>query len=79
MKIQGSTYCYETWYFVSKNFLTVLREKIVLVIEKNILNSRLKPENLQNSERSQQLYLINWNLNWYKKLGFRNMQQELEK
>ena len=36
----------EKWYFVTKIVLTYCEEKIVLVIDKKILNSRLKAENL---------------------------------
>ena len=35
------------WYFVTKIVLTLLWEKIVLVIEKNFWNSMLKAENLK--------------------------------
>ena len=35
------------WYFVTKIVLTYYEKKIVLVIEKNFWNSRLKAENLQ--------------------------------
>ena len=35
------------WYFVTKIVLTFYEKKIVLVIEKNVWNSRLKAENLQ--------------------------------
>ena len=36
------------WYFVTKIVLTYCEKKIVLVIEKNFWNSRLKAKNLQN-------------------------------
>ena len=36
------------WYFVTKILLTYCKKKLVLVIEKNFWNSRLKAENLQN-------------------------------
>ena len=38
----------QQWYFVTKIVLTYCEKKIVLVIEKNFWNSRLKAENLQN-------------------------------
>ena len=37
----------EYWHFVSKIILTCCEKKIVLVIQKNFWNSRLKAENLQ--------------------------------
>ena len=37
----------EEWYFVTKIVLTYCEKKIVLVIEKNFGNSRLKTENLK--------------------------------
>ena len=38
----------KNWYFVTKIVLTYWEKKIVLAIEKNFWNSRLKAENLQN-------------------------------
>ena len=37
----------QPWYFVTKIVLAYCEKKIVLVIEKNFWNSRLKAENLQ--------------------------------
>ena len=55
---------FQKWYFVFQNFSDLLWEKIVLLIEKNFRNSKLKAENLiffeiittiySNSERSAQ-------------------------
>ena len=45
------------WYFVTKIILTVLLwEKIVIVIEINFWNSRLKTVNLQNFEITRTIY-----------------------
>ena len=44
----------EYWHFVSKIILTCCEKKIVLVIQKNFWNSRLKVENLQT-------YWDHWN------------------
>ena len=38
----------QPWYFVTKIVLAYCEKKIVLVIERNFWNSRLKAENLQN-------------------------------
>ena len=38
----------QNWYFCYQNCSDLLWEKIILVIEKNFWNSRLKAENLQN-------------------------------
>ena len=44
------------WYFVTKIVLTYCEKKIVLAIEKNFWNSRLKAENLQNFEITTTIY-----------------------
>ena len=43
---------YDHWYFVSKIVLTLCEKNIVVVIEKNFWNSRLKGKNLQKYVRS---------------------------
>ena len=46
----------DIWYFVTKIFQTYCEKKIVLGIEKNFWNSRLKAENLQNFEITRTIY-----------------------
>ena len=59
--------------FLPKLFWPTVRKKIVLVIEKNIWNSRQKAKNLQkfwdqicsNSDRSEQFLVTEWFLNLF--------------
>ena len=73
----------EKWYFVTKIVLNYCEKKIVLLIEKNILRSLYRTIN-SNSERSEQFLVTEYFFNLFlevsqKLLGFRNMQEKLEK
>ena len=47
-KLQTIYVSFRQWYFVTKIVLTYCEKKILIVIDKNFWNSRLKAKNLQN-------------------------------
>ena len=50
------------WYFVYKIVLTLNEKKIVLLIQKNLWNSRLKAENFQKMLYLQNNWIQQWNV-----------------